>query len=56
MVSIGLNGPYLVVEKYQVIILIHVFLNLVEIRGIKYTCKVASLNCHSRENEDDNEQ
>jgi len=39
---IGLNGPYLGIEGFQVTILVHVLSILGDIRGIKCTCKTAT--------------
>jgi len=42
VVSINQKEPHWRVVRCQVIILIQVFSNLMEVKGIKYTCKVAS--------------
>jgi hypothetical protein len=39
---IGLNGPYLGIEGFQVTILVHVLSILGDIQGIKCTCKTAT--------------
>jgi len=44
VVSISLKGPFQVKEKCQVIICMHVLSNLVNVRGIKCTCKRGNLS------------
>ena len=53
--SFRLNYSHDTVEELQRIIFVQVWINLVDVRFIKYTCKVGNQTSFTRVKEDDNE-